>query len=177
MNETTTREALDACLVGPAMAKRLEPDLYRSLGDPFPAGAARVLPDQQTEARIPPAHLRPSSGSTAQRLSRGALQPDSISILARLVDPMMLTALDSVADNCLPCLRVTGGVDFLRRSIEHGLGEPGFGPDWLAQWLTEDVIFLARLFQEQTGARRLQLRLEAVEDDACRCFHTDNVRF
>ncbi len=97
--------------------------------------------------------------------------------MARVLDPAILTALDAVTADHLPRLRMIGGVDSVRRDLDRGLEEAGFGPKWLAQWLSEDVICLVRLFQELMKTPRLQFRLEAVDDDACRRFHTDNVRF
>jgi hypothetical protein len=38
-------------------------------------------------------------------------------------------------------------------------------------------LFLVRLFEDMTQAKHICLRLETVEDDSCRHFHTDNVRF
>ena len=90
--------------------------------------------------------------------------------MAWVLDPAILTALDAVAADHLPRLRVTGGVGSVRRVLDRGLEEAGFGPKWLAQWLSEDVIFLARLFQELMKTPQLQFRLEAVEDDACQAF-------
>jgi Protein of unknown function (DUF1826) len=136
-----------------------------------------MRPDRRTEAGTPRAHLMASPCPTAQRLSRDALRSGPLSVMARVLEPAVLTALDAVAADRLPRLCVVGDVDSVRRILDRGLEEAEFGPGWLAEWLSEDVIFLARLFQELTKALRLQIRLEAVEDDACRRFHTDNVRF
>ena len=114
---------------------------------------------------------------TALRLSRNSIQTAPISVMARTFDPATLTALDAVEPGHLPRLRLVGKIEHLRKALDRGLAEIAFGPKWLANWLSDDVIFLARLFQELTKTQRLRLRLEAVEDDACRRFHTDKVSF
>ena len=136
-----------------------------------------MQPEYPTGERPLPAPLPLSPCPTAQRLSRASIRSGPIGIMARTLDPVILLALDGMASDSLPHLRLTGGIDSLRGSIEGGLKECGFNPHWLAQWLSEDAIFLAQLFQELTGARRLLLRLETVVDDACCRFHADNVRF
>ena len=140
-------------------------------------GIASLQPERQKSQTLPAAPLPPSPCSTAQRLSRDSIRSGSIGIMARALDPVFLQAIDGVAGDRLPNLRLTGGIDALRRSIDHELKNCGFTPDWLAQWLSQDAVFLARVFVELTGAPRLRLRLETVVDDACRRFHPDNVRF
>lgn len=39
--------------------------------------------------------------------------------------------------------------------LDHVLVSSGFGPDWLTAWITDDVTFLARLFQELTATYHL----------------------
>lgn len=86
-------------------------------------------------------------------------------------------ALDAVPAASLPQLRVIGDVGLISRSVEAALRAAGFAPPWLSDWLSEDIVFLARWFQNRVGAGRLLVRLETVDDDACRRFHADNVRF
>jgi Protein of unknown function (DUF1826) len=107
-----------------------------------------------------------------QRLGSGA-----ISTIPRTLEPFIADALDAVPAERLPNLRIVGPVHALPASVRRGLLAAGFGPGWLADWLVEDVTFLARLFQELTGASDLLVRLEAVDNDGCARFHTDNVRF
>ncbi len=47
----------------------------------------------------------------------------------------------------------------------------------LARPLRDDLVGLMALFQEATRTPILRLRIETVNDDACRLFHIDNVRF
>jgi len=84
-------------------------------------------------------------------------------------------ALDAVPAASLPQLRVIGNVGLIFRSVDAALRAAGFAPPWLSDWLSDDIVFLARLFQNRVGGRRLLVRLEAVDDNACRRFHVDNV--
>jgi hypothetical protein len=97
--------------------------------------------------------------------------------MPRVLDPSIAAALDEVPAASLPNLRLEGDLDAVQPALAEELGNVGFGPPWLRSWLTDDVSFLARLFQDLTGERHLQVRVEAVDDDACTRFHADNVRF
>lgn len=143
----------------------------------FRPGIASMQPERQNSQALPVASLASSACSMAQSLSRDSIRAGSIAIMARALDPVFQQAIDGVAGDRLPNLRLTGGIDGLGRSVDHELKNCGVTPDWLAQWLSQDAVFLARIFEELTGASRLRLRLETVVDDACRCFHPDNVRF
>ena len=126
---------------------------------------------QREERRIEPTPptMRLSPGPTAQRLSRLALQSGPISVIPRTLEPGVLKALDALPSACLPHIRA--------RSIDAALRSFGFAPPWLSEWLSDDVVFLARLFKNLVGAERVLVRLEAIQDNACQRFHTDNVRF
>ena len=114
---------------------------------------------------------------TVQRLSRSGLHSSSMSVMQRSLETAVTATLDNVPAENLPQLRVTGHVGQISRAVDSTLRSNGFTPLWLAEWLSDDVVFLARLFQNVTGANCLCLRLEAVEDNACERFHTDNVSF
>lgn len=123
------------------------------------------------------ATMRLSPRPTGQRLSRSALQSGPISVMPRTLTPGVGKALDALPAASLPCLRVIGDIALTSRSIDAALRSPSFAPQWLSEWLSDDIVFLARLFQSLVGAARVLVRLEAIQDDACRRFHTDNVRF
>ena len=76
-----------------------------------------------------------------------------------------------------PDVRAEGQGEMLRHALEERIQAGALGPDWFARWLVDDVLFLVRMFQEISAARRVLLQLQTVEDDACSRFHTDNVRF
>jgi len=100
-----------------------------------------------------------------------------MSVMQRSLEAVVTSALDSVPAGSLPELRVTGNLGQISSAVDSILRTTGFTPLWLAKWLSDDVVFLARLFQNATGATFLCVRLEAVEDNACERFHTDNVSF
>jgi Protein of unknown function (DUF1826) len=121
--------------------------------------------------------LRPSPPcSTAQRLF-GRSRSGPITLIPRAIDPIILGALDRVQPADFPDVRAEGQGEMLRHALEERIQAGALGPDWLARWLVDDVLFLVRMFQEISAARRVLLRLQTVEDDACSRFHTDNVRF
>jgi hypothetical protein len=108
---------------------------------------------------------------------RPQLRSDPISVLSRTIDAAIAAALDAAPAARLPDLRLTGDLQLISRSLDDALKATGLAPCWLADWLTGDVLFLTRLFQNWVGAARFLIRLETVIDDACERFHTDNVRF
>ena len=123
------------------------------------------------------ATLRPSPPcSTAQRLF-GRLRSGPITLIPRAIDPIILGALDRVQLADFPDVRAEGQGEMLRHALEERIQAGALCPDWLARWLVDDVLFLVRMFQEISAARRVLLQLQTVEDDACSRFHTDNVRF
>ncbi|PWB92986.1 DUF1826 domain-containing protein [Methylosinus sporium] len=111
------------------------------------------------------------------RLSyRRLMQSRSICLLPRELEPRIAAALDTMRFAQPLRMRVTGAEETLPRALAAALAEAGFEA-WLAQWLTSDVMRLARLYREATRASEIRVRLETIEDDACRLFHVDFVRF
>ena len=110
-------------------------------------------------------------------MSEVNIDADLVRVIRRTLDPAIAGALDTVPVANLPKLRLSGHLAAIESALREGLTEAGFGPEWLAGWLVEDIGAWGRLFQEVAAASGLQVRLEAVEDDACRRFHTDNMRY
>jgi hypothetical protein len=110
-----------------------------------------------------------------ERLTRQTLRTGPIGILPRTLDPAVAAELDALPVHHLPQLRLEGDLKTLRREAQLHLAESKFGPDWLAEWLVNDLSSLGLMFEQPTGAQRLCLRLDIIEDDACRKFHVDNV--
>jgi hypothetical protein len=135
------------------------------------------MPSEEPRVERPAAHGGWTPCPTARRLPSSVQRIGSIRIIPRSLDPVVLQALDAVPAGCLPKLRVTGNIGSISQAIDTGLGESGLTHSWLADWLTDDAAFLMRLFQSLVGAKKCLVRLEAVEGDACRRFHADNVRF
>lgn len=115
--------------------------------------------------------------SVEERLTRQTLRSGPIGILPRALDPTVAAELDALPVHRLPRLRLEGDLKTLRREAQLHLAESEFGPGWLAEWLVNDMSFLGLMFAQLTGAQRLCLRLDVVEDDACRKFHVDNVLY
>ncbi|MGF7158772.1 hypothetical protein FHS85_000382 [Rhodoligotrophos appendicifer] len=124
-------------------------------------------------ARLIAADLHPG----AQRLSRTSLEAGPISLLPRTLEPFILHAIDSIPVAALPCLRLEGTGFSMKAALHGAFIASEFAPDWLADWMSDDIAFLAHLFQDLTGAQTVQVRLEAVDDDGCRRFHADAVHF
>lgn len=119
----------------------------------------------------------PSSGTSIHTSSHTAKIVGPISLMPRVLETSICEALDAVPAERLPEIRHHAAAGEAWPVMRRALDQLGFGPDWLSDWLAEDIDSLARLFADLTGAEHLLLRLEAVGDNACRRFHTDNVRY
>lgn len=114
---------------------------------------------------------------TAGRLSPQMLGPGPISVLPRRLDQVVTAALDVVPPDSLPQCRCLGDVADLAADLRREFDGQALAPAWLSAWLVADIVSLAQVFSDLTGTCRVRVRLETVDDDACRRFHTDNVRF
>jgi hypothetical protein len=113
----------------------------------------------------------------APRSTRNPLQSRSICLFPRELEPKIAAAFDAATFTRPLRLRATGAAETLRRALLDELADAGLAPAWLAEWLANDVMRLARLYRETTRAGELRIRLETIADDACRLFHVDFVRF
>lgn len=86
--------------------------------------------------------------------------------LAAALDALCLDAVDDVE-----CPIGPSGCD-----LADTLMAAGYGAD-IAMLLARDIATLAGTFAPIAGAARLKLRLEIVETDACRRFHSDFVTY
>ncbi len=124
--------------------------------------------------------IRPASDDgmiVEERLARQTLRYSPIAILPRALAPTVAAELDALPVHRLPHFRLEGDLKTLRREAQLRLAEAKFGPDWLKEWLVNDLSFLGLMFEQLTGAQHQCLRRDVIEDDACRRFHTDNVRY
>ncbi|WP_024879897.1 DUF1826 domain-containing protein [Methylosinus sp. LW3] len=121
--------------------------------------------------------LRDEAATPPSNSSRRLMQSRSICLLPRTLEPRIAETLDAMSLAQPLRLRVTGAEEALPRALIDALDEAALGPKWLAEWLANDVIRLARLYREATRAGELRVRLETIADDACRLFHVDFVRF
>jgi hypothetical protein len=99
-----------------------------------------------------------------------------ITVLPRALDAAIYAALDTAPVDLLPFFRVREKRGRVVETVRKHLATSGFRPAWLADWLADDIGFLARLFHEVVEAPTLRVRLEVVTGDACTQFHADNVR-
>ncbi len=121
-------------------------------------------------------HARPLCPS-GRALARSPLAGGPIALVHRDLPAAVAAALDAVAPERLPRLRLRGAPEHMAAALKTRLHALGFGPPpELADWLAEDVAALAKLYRSVTGAARVVVRLERVSGDACCRFHADNVR-
>lgn len=100
-----------------------------------------------------------------------------IGVLSRTLDPIIANALDQLAPQLFPDVRITGDEAHLSTFLHEECEELMRWPTWLSEWFRADIGFLLRLFSQVTNASHFQLRLECIRDDACRRFHVDQVRY
>jgi hypothetical protein len=84
------------------------------------------------------------------------------------------TWIDALPPAHLPVLRAAGAPSALLPHLEQATCH--LPPDPWRDFLLADILDLAHRFARIFGARTLRLRLEAIDDDACRRFHVDRVR-
>lgn len=84
-----------------------------------------------------------------------------------LHDALMLLDLDEI-DDVSAYLSVDERPDATLRAAGY--------PDQVSAPIAADIALLIRLHAALTGARRLSLRLEVIDTDACRRFHSDYMR-
>lgn len=108
--------------------------------------------------------------------SRNPLHGRSLLLLPRELEPSIAERLDAAKLPAPIRLRLTGEMSALPRAVADAAADLRLEPS-LADWLSADILELARLYRETTRAARLVVRIETIIDDACRLFHTDNVRF
>jgi len=107
---------------------------------------------------------------------RARLDGRSLLLIPRELEPSIAARLDAANLPAPVRIRVTGDAATLPRAVAEAAASFRLEPS-LADWLADDILALARLYRETTRAARLVVRIETVVDDACRLFHTDNVRF
>lgn len=102
--------------------------------------------------------------------------PDCAAVLwRRAVDPGFQAWIDALPAAQLPRTRTILTPHMVRDAALAACENAGL-PEWPERAvLADDIAALAHVFAEATGADWLQMRLEAVTDDACRRFHMDNV--
>jgi hypothetical protein len=121
--------------------------------------------------------------SVAAGIARGA-DPEALAAIARpgnaaalwerRLPPGFAAWLDAVPPASLPVLRAAGAPLALLPDLERAAARLPSGP-W-RDFLLADILDLAHGFARIAATATLRLRLEAIDDDACRRFHVDRVR-
>jgi hypothetical protein len=121
--------------------------------------------------------------SVAAGIARGP-GPDTLAAIARPGNAAALWErslphgfgmwLGAVPATRLPVLRMAGAPAELLPELDRAAADLPPGP-W-RDFLLADILDLAHRFARIVGTRTLRLRLEAIDDDACRRFHVDRVR-
>jgi hypothetical protein len=113
----------------------------------------------------------------ASRPMLAKVVPGPIVLVPRRLDGYIADQLDATDPAALPHVRLSGGPTEIRHGLIEPMGRLAAVAPALAEWLLDDIVFLMRFYREATGAPRLSLRLETIEDDRCCSFHSDNVAF
>lgn len=131
----------------------------------------------QRDADLAPPIPRHVSAFSPSRpnLPKGLLAP--ITLVSRRLEPFVADLLDATDPAALPSVRLAGSPVEIRDALAEPTRQLAGDAPALAEWLLDDIVFLMRFYREATGALRLSLRLEKIEDDACCRFHADNVAF
>jgi hypothetical protein len=95
-------------------------------------------------------------------------------ILPRQPPVWIGAALDVLPDTALPGFELDGEVESVGEHVALQLSR--LLPDDIGAWLTTDIRMLLGGWTRITEEVRCRLRMEAVGTDACRKFHTDQVR-
>jgi hypothetical protein len=102
-------------------------------------------------------------------------EPDCrLALWCRSLAPKIVEALDRATFAEFSSIRFTAASDEVGRKLSSGLLQDSFGATALSAALAQDMAQLVSLFVNMTGAQEVDVRLEAVRDDACRRFHEDS---
>lgn len=136
---------------------------------PLPADA--VLPG---DASAPPALLMSSSQNVLPRIR----EPETdLTIWQRTLPDDLVRWISELPAHLLPNGRVLArlrDMDSALGSIFHACGTPGGA---MRTALKSDIMRLARIFARIADVPLVDLRIEAIDDDACKKFHRDSVPF
>jgi hypothetical protein len=101
----------------------------------------------------------------SQRLSRKPPMVATPEVATRAVAPGIGEWLDGLPPEALPEARFVARPDDVAALL----------PDACGAWLRDDIAALTRDFTKAAACDAVELRLEAVDNDACRLFHRDHV--
>lgn len=119
---------------------------------------------------------RVATGTAPEALARITDPGVAAAIWERARDPAFAAWIDGLAPDRLPRLRTEVAPAHATNAVHAACAQAGTPGGALRDRLAEDAGALALIFAGVMGAPMLRLRLDVVEDDACRRFHCDRVR-
>lgn len=119
---------------------------------------------------------RAFSGASPSILRRWDEPAVELALWHRSWGPALVEQLDSLAFSELPRARFTTQPDSAEISVQAALVDTVCGDEVLLGALTADIESLIARFARATNSSEIEVRLEAICDDACRLFHTDRMR-
>lgn len=96
-----------------------------------------------------------------------------LALWRRQLAPDLVRRLDRLPFAALPSARFTTAPEEASRKLEASLLASPLHDGVLRAALVHDMAHLVMLFASATGSPEIEVRIEAVDDDACRRFHTD----
>jgi hypothetical protein len=106
-----------------------------------------------------------------------ACHDDHDLIIWRRPLPQCLIAwLNKIDPHELPELRILVNVEDIRRALIGEMDRDGPPRSAMRELLISDIAMLSDAFAQLAGLRQVDIRLERIQDNACRLFHRDNVR-
>ncbi|MBI1383499.1 MAG: DUF1826 domain-containing protein [Rhizobiales bacterium] len=104
-------------------------------------------------------------------------EPDvAMALWRRSLPSDVASRLDRLTPHELPAFRVAGNPAHITAQFDEAIRGSRLLDDTLARALEVDMAGLVLLFAVATGAEHMEVRCEAVLDDACRRFHVDVTR-
>lgn len=97
----------------------------------------------------------------------------ALAVWTRTLPATITARLDALAFDALPHGHFTTTAADAQADIERQLSRPRGGDATLLQALVADMSELIALYCKATGAHKVETRLDAIRDNACRLFHVD----
>lgn len=120
-------------------------------------------------APAPPPHV--ASGTSASVLAAIHRPAINFAVWERTLAPALLADLAALDLCCAADVRLTAALPDLPDCLAAAMAAAG----WAGPALSADVLALARNFASVMACPAVEVRLEVVDDDACRKFHADYV--
>lgn len=129
----------------------------------------------QTAFSTPPLTETIIEGNEIDSLKNIWLEGCDIAIFHRQIENDIENWLDRLPATKLPAARFSLPADQVKEAVSETFNNKGIINDPQSQWLINDISSLAKYFQELMRTKKINLRLDVVNNNACRKFHQDNV--